>query len=121
MCKVESCDGALSDEFGVEDFGDQNVGSSPHLLTGSFADPNFRRTFPDQTDLVGKSVQSDDLFSAVCYWLKFLINMDFVINIFFLRKISWANKNTIILNRQIVKAWIQLRIELEPYVNHPAL
>ncbi len=86
MRKVESYDGALSDEFGVEDFGDQDVGSSLHLLTGSFADPNFRRTFPDQTDLVGKSVQSDDLFSAVCYWLKFLIKIDFVIYIFLTKK-----------------------------------
>ncbi len=82
MRKVESCDGALSDELGVEDFGDQNVGSSLHLLAGSFADPDFCRTFPDQTDLVGKSVQSDDLFSAVCYWLKFLTKIDFVIYIF---------------------------------------
>ena len=59
---VEGGDGSFTDELGVKDFGDQDVGSLSHV--GVRPDSDGRRTLPDESDLVPTPVQSHYFLSA---------------------------------------------------------
>ena len=52
VSKIERGNGSFANEFGVEDFGDQDVGSPSHLQT-SFPDSDIRWAFSDEMDFVG--------------------------------------------------------------------